>query len=799
MKKRFSFLISCVVAASTLTGWAAVPAYDAQSALTSARADIANWMKYLPDEVFVAHVSIPGSHDTATGHNVTIATSSQAQEKTLPEQLAGGIRAFDFRPGFAKNKDITCNHGIATTDLTMKEAFKILTDYLREHPTEFFAIHLFRGAPSSDPAIDLQAVYNKQIDELFNTGEFADFFIDYNPYLTVKEIRGKIVVFRRDRLAWVNITKAGNLSGWPGDSDLWTAGQAATAINASDLGVSGKIRVTDVSSPKGNADKIETEKQSIINLFNYNCNETRPNAAKQAEGRYKPEWTMMFTSGEGTTSGKKGYLGNCEITHPLLIDLINNAEVSGPTGIVFSDWVLLDKYEYLGTEYNIQGDVLVTTIIENNFKYISEYILDDELFGENKNNNIPEANPIGGKEYYFRNVETGQFLSCGADWGTRSVIGDQGIRILPSYIGENGTYMLKTTFAQHGIGVPNFFGPDLYIDNGSYLEVKFVPAGATNTYYITYPGENNTVLALAPERNVTGNTYADGSKYLIVGLEYAENDPRMQWEIITEEDLVNELSSHATAENGVDLSFMIRGNKLRVNDQEENAAWNFINEPVDGLSTSSSYRMKQEVATPTNEWYDKKHIYRIYNTNFNAKYSYKWSAGQTVEGLPNGFYEISLQALAANMPLDNEEEFSFTVNGKDLRSKLTTDENGSISASDALAKFRDESLNHCLATIDDVEVTDGKLNIRMAGNISENVKRSFYFDNVGLKYFGKTSTGVESVGMGNEGINGDTPVSVYSLSGVQLRNDVPFSSALEGLDRGIYLVRSASACMKMAK
>ena len=73
-------------------------------------------MKYLPDDVFAAHVSIPGSHDTATGHNVTLASSSKAQEKTLDEQLAGGIRAFDFRPDLKTingEKVLNCNHGLA--------------------------------------------------------------------------------------------------------------------------------------------------------------------------------------------------------------------------------------------------------------------------------------------------------------------------------------------------------------------------------------------------------------------------------------------------------------------------------------------------------------------------------------------------------------------------------------------------------------------------------------------------------------------------------------------------------------
>ena len=809
MKKKCTFLISCALAASSLTAWGAIPAYDAESALNSARTDLANWMKYLPDDVFAAHVSIPGSHDTATGHNVTLASSSKAQEKTLNEQLDGGIRAFDFRPDLKTingEKVLNCNHGLASTDLTFKDAMQKLADYLAAHPSEFMAIHMFRGNTKNDGSADTRAEISRQIDEILNQGEIAEYIVDYNPYLKVKDMRGKIVIFRRDAIAYADIHKAGNLGGWPGDTDLWMAGCAATATNASDMGMYGKIRVTDVSSPKGDATKLETEKQSIINLFNYNCTEIRPNEAARANGSYKPEWTMMFTSGEGTASGQKGYLGNAEITHPLLIDLINNAEQSGPTGIVLSDWVLVDSHEYSGTTYNTRGAAVVTAIIENNFKYIGEFILDDELFTDGIPE-IPEANPISGKEYYFRNVATGQFLSCGADWGTRSVIADQGLRITPLYSRLDGNYMLNTTMRQHGEYVPNFLGPDLYVDNSAFQAVNFVPAGAPDTYYLTYNGSvtdegsetpRDAVVALAPERNVTGNTYTDGSKYLIVPLEFTEGDTRLQWELLTEEELLAELAAEATKEKGVDLSFMIHGNKVRANDGDNNS-WVLTNELVKPTS-SNSYKIRTE-CWGSNEWYDKDQVFRVFNSGYSASYAdnYAWTLSQTVNGLPNGIYNVSVQALAANTPLDKDDESTFTVNGIDMRQGMHTEENGTMDCAAALAKFRDESLGFCRIKRENIIIEDGKLEIKATGNVPENLKRAFFFDNFGLSYFGRVETGLKSVGLADETIGSDTPVEVYSLSGIMLRQSTPFADALEGLESGIYIVRANNICMKVAK
>ena len=806
MRKYSLFLFSCALAFSATNGAAAVPSYDSDAQLAAARADIANWMKYLPDEVFMAHVSIPGSHDTATGHNVTFASSSKAQEKTLDEQLAGGIRAFDFRPGL-KSGVLNCNHGSATTDLTFKDAMQRLVDYLDVHSSEFMAIHLFRGNTKNNGNATTRAEINRQIGEILNEGEIAEHVVDYNPYLKVKDMRGKIVIFRRDAIAYADIAKAGNLGGWPGDADLWTAGTAATATNARDMGMYGRIRVTDVSSPKGDANKLETEKQSIVNLFNYNCAEIRPNEAMRANGSYKPEWTMMFTSGEGTTSGQKGYLGNAQITHPLLIGLINNAEQSGPTGIVLSDWVLVDSHEYSGTTYNTQGAAVVTAIIENNFKYIKEFILDDELFTDGIPE-IPEANSISGKEYFFRNVATGQFLSSGADWGTRSIIADQGIRIKPLYSRLDGNYMLSTTMRQHGEYVPNFLGPDLYVDNSSFLPVNFVPAGTPDTYYITYKGTvtdegsdtpRDAVLALTPERNVTGNNYADGAKYLLVGYEYTEGDTRMQWELLTEEALVAELAGQASTNNGVDMSFMIRANKLRANDGENTTAWNFTTEP--GQNTSTLFVMKSEIPVAKNEWYDKECLYRVYNSYYSADYAdcFKWHLGQTVNNLPDGEYSVSVSALAANLPLDNDAEFTFTVNGVDMRQGMQTDESGTIKASDVVDKFRDENLGFCRVNRDKILVKDGKLEIKMDGNVSEDAKRAFFFDNFALKYHGPKGTdSIESIESDGQ-IPDETPVNVYNVSGMLIRESVPFGDALDNLTHGIYIVKAGNKAVKLVK
>ena len=66
----------------------------------------ADWMADLPDNMFVAHVSIPAAHDFVTGENnwmfgygTSGRNSSTCQSAKMDELLAGGIRGIDLRPG----------------------------------------------------------------------------------------------------------------------------------------------------------------------------------------------------------------------------------------------------------------------------------------------------------------------------------------------------------------------------------------------------------------------------------------------------------------------------------------------------------------------------------------------------------------------------------------------------------------------------------------------------------------------------------------------------------------------------
>ncbi len=160
------------------------------------------WMKYVDDNKFLDELSIPGTHDSGTCSvdNDTEPQSSQVkcQQDYIPTQLLEGIRYFDIRLGKGDNPGIC--HG--DFYLFKKDAyFMHLSDvigyfktFLNENPTEALIMLVSRG---NDEATDesVTTAFAKVLDDnpkLFYTSSRTP---------TLHEVRGKIVLLRRFRLA----------------------------------------------------------------------------------------------------------------------------------------------------------------------------------------------------------------------------------------------------------------------------------------------------------------------------------------------------------------------------------------------------------------------------------------------------------------------------------------------------------------------------------------------------------------------------------------------------------------------
>ena len=309
-----------------------------------------NWITQLPDNAYASQLSIPGTHDAATGDG-TVFSLGKTQSLSLQEQWDMGIRAFDLRPGYKKvrkglfkyENELHIYHGIVETKTSFKKAVQVLSDNLAANPGEF-AIILMRFENDS-PLYNKRDVWNSLMSSFLTSSDFpAERRIDFRPDLTVGELRGKILVLSRDAYASTPSTGA-FVSGWS-HSESGTMNAVISGKNAS-----ATLQLQDYYS-------VENKEAKIASIKNY------VDIASAAEPGV---WTINHTSGyTGTIGFDSSIKQNAENNNVALYDyLTDSSRPCGSTGIILLDHAGVRS----SGSYDIYGDLLPQAIIDNNFAF----------------------------------------------------------------------------------------------------------------------------------------------------------------------------------------------------------------------------------------------------------------------------------------------------------------------------------------------------------------------------------------------------------------------------------------------
>lgn len=317
-------------------------------ALTKASGN--NWITSLPDNAYASQLSIPGTHDAATGDGTTFSLG-KTQSLSLQEQWNMGIRVFDLRPGYKKVRkglfkyvnELHIYHGIVETRTSFKEAVKVLSDNLAANPGEF-AIILMRFENDS-PLYNKRDVWNSLMSSFLTSSDFpAERRVDFRPDLTVGELRGKILVLSRDAYSSAPSTGA-FVSGWSHSVD-GTTNAVISGRNAS-----ATLQLQDYYS-------VENKEAKIASIKNY------VDLASAAEPGV---WTINHTSGyTGTIGSDSSIKQNAENNNVALYDyLTDSSRPCGSTGIILLDHAGVRS----SGSYDIYGDLLPQAIIDNNFAF----------------------------------------------------------------------------------------------------------------------------------------------------------------------------------------------------------------------------------------------------------------------------------------------------------------------------------------------------------------------------------------------------------------------------------------------
>ena len=257
------------------------------------------WMKYVDGNKYLDELSIPGTHDSSTcsvDNDTEPQTSlAKCQQDYIPTQLLEGIRYFDIRLGKNNDKgDPGIDHGICYL-LKKDGGFIHLSDvigyfktFLNENPSEALIMLVSRG---NDEATD-ESVTTAFANVMDNN---SDLFYTSSHVPTLNEVRGKIVLLRRFKLA--------------GDSvDGHTWGLDLTEWDNKIKAHSGKsmclVKYEQGFEAAGNTGDKEPYSTAVYAQDHYNCTGSSKidwvDMALKAAAEFKRS-TVDITAADGTT------------------------------------------------------------------------------------------------------------------------------------------------------------------------------------------------------------------------------------------------------------------------------------------------------------------------------------------------------------------------------------------------------------------------------------------------------------------------------------------------------------------
>lgn len=163
------------------------------------------WMSHVDGSKYLDELSIPGTHDSGTcsvDNDTEPQTSlAKCQQDYIPTQLLEGIRYFDIRLGKNdKNGDPGIDHGICYLHkkdggfMQLSHVIGYFKTFLNENPSEALIMLVSRG---NDEATD-ESVTTAFANVMGNN---SDLFYTPSHVPTLNEVRGKIVLLRRFKLA----------------------------------------------------------------------------------------------------------------------------------------------------------------------------------------------------------------------------------------------------------------------------------------------------------------------------------------------------------------------------------------------------------------------------------------------------------------------------------------------------------------------------------------------------------------------------------------------------------------------
>ena len=288
-----------------------------------------NWMSALPGRAPLRSLSIPGTHDAGTKG---FSWNAECQRYSIKDQLSLGVRAFDLRPGLDGGK-LVIFHGSETHGSeTLGSIFDTYVSFLDAHPGEFLIVFLKNELGDSNWAEKMKQVLDAHASRL----------LELNPYLTVEQMRGKILVLSRD--SWGEGSYgAVKVDGW---QDNTTFDMTYRGAYGDEL----QCRIQDIYNA-ASSDNLSRKKADIERLLS--------EAMAGTTGKFYINHTSGYTKENYFINNH--YVADCaEKCNELALNYLRSHR--GPTGVILMDFAGTDRYELTFSSHDTRGQLLIDAL-----------------------------------------------------------------------------------------------------------------------------------------------------------------------------------------------------------------------------------------------------------------------------------------------------------------------------------------------------------------------------------------------------------------------------------------------------
>lgn len=287
------------------------------------------WMERLADDTPVTRLSIPGAHDAASATITAYKRWTRTQELDIAGLWNCGVRAFDLRPAWVDGS-LGIYHDKYSAHVGFPTVMDALLLALEHHPGEgaIVIIRHEQEADGNDPEWASQMG-----DYLIGKRERL---ADWHPGMTLRELRGKILVLSRDDYAGGPI--GGYIRGWTSGTD---AERQRSASILDSRGEHSPCWVQDYYDPEGAEDKWE----EIRDMLDAGAEANEP---------------LVINHTSGYLGKLPNYRDNARNVNARTAEYLQNLD--GPAGIIMMDFAGIDRTS--GTD--VGGKTLVEAVIAHN-------------------------------------------------------------------------------------------------------------------------------------------------------------------------------------------------------------------------------------------------------------------------------------------------------------------------------------------------------------------------------------------------------------------------------------------------